>query len=77
LLSALRRLAGEIENARAERLRIDELQSLLIAPVLTETLPAAHDNRMEYEPKLVEGVVGQRLVRVWVKRSRWRLLRPL
>jgi hypothetical protein len=65
----LRRLAGEIENARAERFRIDELH--------TETLPVAHDNRMEHEPKLVEGVVGQRLVRVWVKRSRWRLLRPL
>jgi len=40
--SVLRRLVGEIENARAEGLRVDELQRLLIAPVLKQTLSAPH-----------------------------------
>ena len=59
MASALRRLVGEIENARAEDLRVDELQRLLIATVLKETLPAAHDDGMDHEPELVEEVVLQ------------------
>src|SRR5688500_20248760 len=57
LASALRRLVGEIENACAEDLRVDELQRLLIAPVLKQTLSAPHDDGMNHEPKLVEEVV--------------------
>jgi hypothetical protein len=53
LASALRRLVGEIENARAEGLRVDKLQRLLIAHVLKETLSAPHDNRMDHEAELV------------------------
>jgi hypothetical protein len=73
LVSALRRLAGEIENACAEGLRVDELQRLLIATILKQTLSAPHDYGIDHEPE----VVGQPLVRVWVKRSRWRMLRHL
>jgi len=43
LASALRRLVGEIENACAEDLRVDQLQRLLIAPVVKETLSASPD----------------------------------
>jgi hypothetical protein len=46
MASALRRLVGEIENARAEGLRVDELQRLLIAPVPKQTLSARHDYGM-------------------------------
>jgi hypothetical protein len=57
LASALRRLVGEIENARAEGLRVDELQRLLIAPFLKQTLSTPHDDGMEHEPKFVEEVL--------------------
>src|SRR5918997_4110881 len=57
LASALRRLVGEIENAHAERLRVDELQRLLIATVLKQTLSAAHHDGMDHEPKFVEEVL--------------------
>src|SRR3712207_6677897 len=57
MASALRRLVGEIENARAERLRVNELQRLLIAPVLKQTLSAPHDDGVDHEPKFVEEVV--------------------
>ncbi len=57
MASALRRLVGEIENARAEGLRVDELQRLLIAPFLKQTLSAPHDDGMNHEPELVEEVV--------------------
>src|SRR5215203_1767138 len=57
MASALRRLVGEIENARAEGLRVDELQRPLIAPFLKQTLSAPHDDRMNHEPELVEEVV--------------------
>src|SRR5215217_8838520 len=57
MASALRRLVGEIDNARAEGLRVEELQRLLIAPVLKQTLSAPHDYGMDHEPKLVEEVV--------------------
>jgi hypothetical protein len=43
MASALRRLVGEIENACAEGRRVDELQCLLIAAVLKQTLSAPHD----------------------------------
>ena len=54
MASALRRLVGEIENACAEGLRVEELQRLLIAPFLKQTLSAPHDYGMEHEPKFVE-----------------------
>ena len=57
LASALRRLVGEIENACAEGLRVEELQRLLIAPVLKQTLSAPHHDRMNHEPELVEEAV--------------------
>jgi hypothetical protein len=57
LTSALRRPVGEIDDARAEGLRVDELQRLLIAPVLEQTLPAPHDYGMEHEPEFVEEAV--------------------
>src|SRR5829696_3943050 len=51
--SALRRLVGEIENARAEGLRVDKLQRLLNAPIVKETLAAPQDNRMDHEAEHV------------------------
>src|SRR5215208_6422281 len=49
MASALCRLVGEVEHARAEGLRVDELQRLLlIAPVLKETLSAPHDATLRY-----------------------------
>ena len=49
MVSALCRLVGEVEHARAEGLRVDELQRLLlIAPVLKETLSAPHDATLRY-----------------------------
>ena len=57
LASALRRLEGEIQNACAEGLRVDELQRLLIAPFLKQTLSAPHDYGMEHEPEFVEEVL--------------------
>src|SRR5215207_11757370 len=59
MASALCRLVGEIEDARAEGLRIHELQGLLITPVLKQALPAARDNRVDHEPELVEEVISQ------------------
>jgi hypothetical protein len=61
MASALRRLVGEIGNARAEGLRVDELQRLLIAPVLKQTLSAPHDYGMDHERKLLEEVLLQQL----------------
>src|SRR5215213_415710 len=58
-LLTLCRLVGEVEDVRAKRLRVHELQSLLIAPFLEEALPAAHDYGMDHEPKLVEEPVGE------------------
>src|SRR5215203_2598016 len=60
IASALRRLVAEIENARAEDLRVDQLQRLLISPVLKQTLSAPHDYGMEHEPKFVEGLLEGR-----------------
>src|SRR5215203_6586355 len=57
MASALRRLVGEIENARAEGLRVNKLQRLLIAPFLKQTLSAAHDYGMEHESKFIEEVI--------------------
>jgi len=57
MASALRRLVDEIQNARAEGLRVDQLQRLLIAPVLKQTLSAPHDDGMDHEPKFVEKVL--------------------
>src|SRR5215218_3588619 len=57
MASALRRPVGEVEDARAKGLRVHKLQRLLIAPFLKEALPAAQDNGMDHEPKLVEEVV--------------------
>src|SRR5215217_6152325 len=57
LASGLRRLVGEIENARAEGLRVDQLQRLLISPVLKQTLSAPHDDGMNHEAKFVEEVL--------------------
>src|SRR5215216_4328442 len=59
MASALCRLVGEIEDARAKGLRVHELQRLLIAPSLEEALPAAHDNGMDHEPELIEEVLAQ------------------
>ena len=61
MASALRHLVGEIENACAEGLRVHELQRLLIASFLKETLSAPHDDGMDHEPKLLEEVDGQQL----------------
>src|SRR5215212_4993352 len=57
MASALRRLVAEIENARVEGLRVDELQRLLIATLLKQTLSSAHNYRMEHEPEFVEEVL--------------------
>src|SRR5829696_2661931 len=57
--SALCWLVGEVEDARAERLRVDELQRLPIAPVIEEVLPSAHDDGMNHERKLIEEAVAQ------------------
>ena len=61
MVSALRRLVGEIENARAEGLRGHELLRLLIASFLKETLSAPHDDGMDHEPKLLEELLLQQL----------------
>jgi hypothetical protein len=57
--SALRRLIGKIKDTGTERLRVNKLQSPLIAPFLEEMLSAPYDNGMDHEPKLVEEVVFQ------------------
>jgi hypothetical protein len=57
MASAWRRLVGEIENARAEGLRVEELQRLLIAPFLKQTLSAPHDYGMDHELEFVEEVI--------------------
>ena len=69
LASALRWVVGEIENARAEGLRGHELQRLLIATVLKETLSAPHDDGMDHEPKLLEEVLLQQLNERGVRRG--------
>jgi hypothetical protein len=61
MASALRRLVGEIENARAEGLRGHELLRLLISSFLKETLSAPHDDGMDHEPKLLEELLLQQL----------------
>src|ERR671914_491861 len=43
LRSLSRRPVGEDDDARTERLRVDEFQNHLIDPVREETLPAPHD----------------------------------
>jgi hypothetical protein len=57
MASALRWPVGEVDDARAERLRVNKLQTLLITPSLEEALPAAHDDGMDHEPELVYEVV--------------------
>jgi hypothetical protein len=57
MASAWRRLVGEIENASAEGLRVEELQRLLIAPFLKQTLSAPHDYGMNHELEFVEEVL--------------------
>src|SRR5215207_4572858 len=58
-LLTLGRPVGEVEDARAKRLRVHELQRLLISSFLKETLPTAQNNRMDHERKLLEEPVGQ------------------
>src|SRR5215217_3145417 len=57
--SAVRRRVGEVEDARAEGLRVHELQRFLIASVLKQALPAAQDDRVDHEPELIEEVFAQ------------------
>ena len=52
-------LVGKIEDARAERLRVDELQRLPTVPVLEETLPATEDHRMNHKPEFVDEVASK------------------
>jgi len=70
MTSVLCRLVGEVDDARAERLRIYELQRLLIAPLLEETLSAAHDEWVDHKPKLVE-----ELSACCDEVGRWRIIR--
>jgi hypothetical protein len=55
----VRRPVGEVADARAERLRVDELQRLPIHAALAEALTAAHDYGMDHEPEFVEEVLLQ------------------
>src|SRR3712207_7231541 len=59
MASALCQLVGEIDDARAEGLRVHELQRLLSVPLLEEALPSAQDDGMDHEVKLVEAVLAQ------------------
>jgi hypothetical protein len=59
MASALCRLVGEIDDARAEGLRVNESQNLLIAPFFEEALPSAHDDGMDHETELVEEPLAQ------------------
>ena len=59
MASALCWPVGEDDDARAERLRVDELQRFPISPFLEEALPAPQDHGMNHERKLVEEAVGQ------------------
>src|ERR671915_37402 len=59
MASALCRPVGEVEDARAERLRVHELQRFPIAPLLEEALPAPQDDRMDHKPKLIEEFLAQ------------------
>ena len=59
MASALWWLVGEVEDTRAERLRLDELQHFPITPVLEEPLPIAQDNGMNHKPELVEEVASK------------------
>src|ERR671910_3014391 len=59
MASALWRLVGEVDDARGEGLGIHQLQGLTVAFVREEALPAAHDDRMDHEPKLVDEPVSQ------------------
>src|SRR5215207_168556 len=53
------RSVGEVEDARAERPRVHELQGFPISVVLEEALAAAQDDGMNHERKLVEEPVAQ------------------
>jgi hypothetical protein len=55
----VRRSVGEVDDARFERLRVHELQRLLLALFLEEALAPAHYDRMDHEPQLVQKVLGQ------------------
>ena len=73
MASAMCRMVAEVENTRAERLRVDELQCLLIAPILEEVLPVPNDDGMNHESKLIEEVASALLhgpVRVFAPRDR-------
>ena len=59
MASALWRLVGEVEDARAERLQVDELQRFPITPILEEPLPGAQDHVMNHEPELIEEVASK------------------
>ena len=58
MAAAMCRMVGEVENTRAERLRVDELQCLLIAPILEEVLPVPNDDGMNHESRLIEEVAS-------------------
>ena len=78
MASALWRLVGEVEDARAERLRVDELQRFPITPILEEPLPGAQDHGMNHEPELIAEVASkQRTDESAASEDRDVLFRPL
>src|SRR5829696_5265152 len=56
---AVRRSVGEVDHARAEDLRVHQLQRLLLAPLLEEALASANLDRVDHEPQFVQEVLGQ------------------
>lgn len=48
------RPVGEVDDARFERSRVDQLQRRLVSPLLEEMLPPPQDDGMDHEPELVE-----------------------
>src|SRR5919112_6826261 len=53
------RPVGEVEDTRLERLRLHELERLLLSKALEEPLAAAHHHGVDHELELVEEPVLQ------------------
>ena len=51
---AVRRSVGKVDDARRERLRVHELQRLVLTKVLEEAFAAAHHQGVDHELELVE-----------------------
>lgn len=54
---ALPRLIGQDGHSAAGDLRIDQPETLKLAPIIKELLPAADDDRVDHQDQLVEQIM--------------------